>query len=255
MIPFSSRRASGVARRRRDTLALALALVGMLALAACGSNSSTPSATSLIQDAQKAINADSSFHFHMKLDHAGTTGAASLTVEIADGDAKKPSSLKGTATVSTAGSSLDVQFISIGDQQWVLTPLSPTWVSASQLGVSLNLSKVLDPNSGTSAILGDIQHPKNIGDDTISGDGDCWLVEGNVPAGALAAVTGGDPNATTPIDTTACIAKNLDGKGLRQLYELIFKGIAVEGDTAQTTRTFTFTKFDESVDIQPPPQQ
>jgi len=254
MILFSSRTASGPARRRWDTLALVLALVGVLALAACGSGSA-PTAKSLIQDAQKAVNADSAFHFHMKLDHAGTTGAASLTVDVADGDAKKPSSLKGTSTVSTAGSSLDVQFISIGDQQWVLTPLSPNWMLASQFGITLNLSKVLDPTSGVSAILGDMQNPKNAGDDTVAGDEDCWLVEGNIPAGALAAVTGGDPNATTPIDTTACIAKNLDGKGLRQLYELIFKGIAVEGDTAQTTRTFTFSKFDESVDIQPPPQQ
>jgi hypothetical protein len=100
-----------------------------------------------------------------------------------------------------------------------------------------------------------MQNPKNAGDDTISGDGDCWLVEGNVPSGALAAVVGGDPSGTTPIDTTVCVAKNLDGQNLRQLYEIIVKGAAADGDTAQTTRTFTLSKFNESVDIQQPPQQ
>jgi len=51
------------------------------------------------------------------------------------------------------------------------------------------------------------------------------------------------------------VAKNLDGKNLRQLYEIIVKGAAADGDTAQTTRTFTLSKFNESIDIQPPPQQ
>lgn len=72
---------------------------------------------------------------------------------------------------------------------------------------------------------------------------------------ALAAVVGGDPSGTTPIDTAVCVAKNLDGKKLRQLYEIIVKGVAADGDTAQTTCIFTLTKFNVSVAIQPPSQQ
>jgi hypothetical protein len=80
------------------------------------------------------------------------------------------------------------------------------------------------------------------------------LVEGLVPAGDLASITGGDPTSKTPIDTKVCVAKNADGNGLSQPYEFILKGIAADGDTAQTTRTFILTKFDESVKIEPPPQ-
>ncbi|HEY7350992.1 MAG TPA: LppX_LprAFG lipoprotein [Ktedonobacterales bacterium] len=235
-------------------MALSLALVGALVLAACGGEDvSPPSPGALIQAAQKAINSDTAFHFKMRVDHPGTPSVGALSIDAADGDVKKPDQIKGTATVSMGGPDIAVQFIGIGDQEWVLTPLSPDWVSADEYGI--DLGKVLDPDVGISAVLGAMQNPKNIGDDTVSGGGDCWLVQGTVPSGALAAVVGGDPDGTTPIDTTVCIAKNLDGKGLRQPYEIIIKGVAAEGDTAQTTRTFTLSKFNESITIEPPPQQ
>jgi outer membrane lipoprotein-sorting protein len=241
------------ARQRRASLALGLLLLGALALSACGGGATTPAAKSLIQDAQKAINTDAAYHFKMKVDHPGATSATELSITAVDGDVKKPDQIKGTATVSTGGTALSTQFIGIGSQQWILDPISGKWTSADQYGI--DLTKVLDPNTGVSGILGDIQNPKNAGDDTVSGDGDCWLVEGTVPSGALAPITGGDPTATTPIDTTVCIAKNLDGQNLRQPYEIILKGIAIEGDTAQTTRTFTLSKFNETITIEPPPQQ
>ncbi len=229
---------------------MALVLFGALALSACGSTA--PDTSSLIHDAQKAINTDKAFHFKMKLDHPGTGTAAGISVDAADGDVQRPDKAKGTATVSQGGPAIDVQFIGIGSKQYALTPLSPTWM---QIQLGINLGQLLDPRTGVSAILGDMQNPKNVGDDTVLNDGDCWLVEGTVPAGVLAPITGGDPSSTTPIDTTACIAKNLDARGLRQPYQIVLKGIATDGDTAQTTRTFTLTKFNESIDIEPPPQQ
>jgi hypothetical protein len=254
MIRFSALLPQWAVRQRAAPSGLWLVLLAMLALSACGGNDSTPSAQSLIQDAQKAINADSAFHFKMVVDHPGTPSAGTISIDAADGDVKKPNEVKGTATVSMGGPDFGVQFIGIGNQQWILTPLDPTtWVPAGQYGI--DLSKVLDPNTGVSAVLGMLHNPKNVGDDTVSGDGDCWLVEGTVPSGALAAVVGGDPTGTTPIDTTVCVAKNLDGKNLRQPYEIIVKGVAAEGDTAQTTRTFTLSKFNENITIQPPPQQ
>src|ERR1043166_5858723 len=170
---------------------LPLVLLALLALSACGDDASTPGAQSLIQDAQKAINADTAFHFKMEVDHPGTPTAGDIGINAADGDVKKPDQVKGTATISMGGPEFAVQFIGIGNQQWILTPLSPNWVPADQYGI--DLSKILDPNTGISAVLGAMQNPKNVGDDTIPGDGDCWLFRGIVPSGALAAVVGGDP--------------------------------------------------------------
>lgn len=252
MMHFSSRTGGPMNSRGNRYLLLTLTLLGMVLLAACGDSQQTPSASSLIHDAQKAINTDSAFHFKMKLDHPGTPSAQGLEIDAADGDVVKPNKIKGTATVTQGSIPVDVQYIGIGSQQWLLTPLSPTWQSASDLGI--DLGKLLDPNTGVSAVLGDMKNPKNAGDDTVMNDGDCWLVEGTVPAGDLAPITGGDPTATNPVDTTVCVAKNTDSKGLRQPYEVILKGVVVDGDLAQTTRTFTLSKFNESIDIQPPPQ-
>ncbi len=253
MVRFSAAIPRKTVRQRRAPLALWLALLGMLALAACGGEESAPGANSLIQDARKAINTDTAFHFKMEVEHPGTPTTGTLAINAADGDVKKPDQIKGTATVSMGGPAVEVQFIGIGKQQWVLTPLSPKWETSDQYGI--DLSKVLDPNTGVSAVLEAIENPKNVGEDTVAGDGDCWLVEGTVPSGKLAAVVGGDPTATTPIDTTVCVAKNLDDKGLRQPYEIIIKGVAAEGDTPETTRTFTLSKFNENITIEPPPQQ
>ena len=253
MIRFSSSRIRArVSSRGNRYVLLTLTLLGMLVLAACGDSQQTPSASSLIQDAQKAINTDTAFHFKMKLDHPGTAASDELVIDAADGDVLKPDKIKGTATVTEGSLPIDVQYIGIGSQQWLLTPLSPDWQSASDLGI--DLGKLLDPNTGISSVLGAMQNPKNTGDDTILNDGDCWLVEGTVPAGALAPITGGDPTATNAVDTTVCVAKDTDSKSLRQPYELILKGVVLDGDTAQTTRTFTLSKFNESIDIEPPPQ-
>ncbi len=237
--------------RKRAELLPALAMLGALLLSACGGGQA-PDAKSLIQDAQKAINTDTSFHFKMKVAHPGSSSPAEVLVNSADGDVQKPDKIQGTATVAAGGPVFDVQFVSIGSEQWILTPLSPKWMSATDVGI--DLGKVLDPNTGISAVLGDIRNPKNVGDDTVPGDGDCWLVEGTMSAGDLAPITGGDPTSTTPVDTTVCVAKNLDSQGLRQPYQVILKGMAVNGDTAQTTRTFTLSRFNESIDIQPPKQ-
>ena len=240
----------------RRWFAPTLALLALLLLSACGGSSgpTAPDAKTLIQDAQKAVNTDTAFHFEMKLDHPGTAGPSGILVSQAKGDVVRPDKIMGTATATLNGAAVEVQFIGIGTQQWLLIPiLSPNWMPASDLGI--NLGALLDPGTGASSILGQLQNPKNNGDDTVPGDGDCWVVQGSVPSGALAGITGGDPNGTTPIATTLCVAKNLDSAKLRQLYEVILKGIATDGDTAQTTRTITFSKFNETLDIEPPPTQ
>jgi hypothetical protein len=233
---------------------LSLSVAVVFLLSACGGDTPTaPDPKALLQDAQKALSTDTTYHYKFKVEHAGTGGASGFQVMAADGDVVQPNKVQGTGTVSVGGASIEAQFIGIGQDQWVLAPpLVSEWTSVKDL--NLNLGTALsDPTGSVTKVLQEMQQPKNQGDDTIPGDGDCWVVEGTVPAGALAGITGGDPNSTAPLDTTVCVAKNLDSGKLRQLFELTLKGIAIDGDTAQTTRTFTFTKFNASVDIQPPP--
>lgn len=254
--PASSQISRRMSRQRLPWWMLALSVAAMFLLASCGGDNNgptAPDAKSLIQDAQKAITSDSAYHYKLKLEHAGTSGTSGFQITSADGDVVKPDKVRGTGTVAVGGASIEAQFIGIGQNQWVLAPpVVPSWTSVKDLNLDLGTA-LSDPTGAVTKVLAGMQQPKNRGEDTIPGDGDCWVVEGTVPAGALASVTGGDPTSTAPLDTTICVAKNLDGGKQRQLFELSLKGIAVDGDTAQTTRTFTFSKFNEAITIDPPP--
>lgn len=257
MLHFSAKSLWRAVRWRLAPFALGLLVLAMSALTACsvgsvvGGAEYTPGAQSLLQDARKAMDADATFHFTLKVDHPGAPRAGTLALLAATGDARRPNQAKGAATVSMGGPEVAVQFISIGDQQWVQSPLNPQWVLAGQTGI--NLSHVFDSSTGISAMLNALQKTgANNGQDTVAGNGDCWIVEGTLPPSAVAAVVGVTPGGTSPVDTTVCVAKNLDGKGLRQLYEMIVKGVVTAGDTTQTTRTVTFSKFNETIAIQPP---
>lgn len=249
---FFAMLARGGAHQRRAPLALTLALLGAVALSACGGgggNSGEPAAATLIQQAQQAITRDSAYHFKLTVDHPGTGGSSGLSITQADGDVVRPDKIQGTAHVTGNIGSLDVPFVGIGSQQWI--QINGVWTTPGSLGV--DIGALPDPSKVISMVLSDMQNPQGIGDDSVD-SGDCWLVEGTVPAGDLASITGGDPTSKAPIDTKVCVAKNADGKGLYQPYEFILKGVAADGDTSQTTRTFLLSKFDESVNIQPPTQ-
>jgi hypothetical protein len=257
MLRLSAKSPWSTVRGHKTPFALVLLMVVVSSLTACsvgsvlGGAEDTPGALSLLQDAKKAMDTDAAFHFTLKVDHPGTPSAGTVALLTAAGDAKRPNQAKGTATVLMGGSAVAVQFISIGDQQWVQSPLNPQWVPAGHAGI--NLSHVFDPATGISAMLSALQKTgANNGQDTVAGDEDCWIVEGTLPPSAVAAVVGVKPSGTDPVDTTVCVAKTLDGQGLRQLYELIVKGVVAVGDTAQTTRTVMFSKFNETITIEPP---
>jgi hypothetical protein len=257
MLRFSAKSLWSAVRWRQAPFVLGLLMLAISALTACslgsvvGGSEYTPGAQSLLQDARKAMDTNTAFYFTLKVDHAGAPRAGTVALLAATGDARRPNQAKGNAAVSMGGPEEVVYFISIGDQQWVQAPLSPQWVLAGQAGI--NLSHLFDPATGMGAMLNALQKTgANNGQDTVAGDGDCWIVEGTLPPSAVAAVVGVTPSGSAPVDTTVCVAKTLDEQGLRQLYELIVKGVVAVGDTAQTTRTVMFSKFNETITIEPP---
>lgn len=217
------------------TLALLLLLLG------CGGgNSTAPSAQQLIKEAQTAIGKVTSYHFNLKAQNIGTTG--SLPIQSADGDIVVPDKLQANANVIFNGATIQAQLIAIDNNQYI--NVLGGWQKTNGL---LDPRVLSDPQTGVAAILGHLQNPSTPSDSSSNGT-PCWSITGKLDPTSLAGITGGGAPAGTLDDATVCI-----GKSDKLPYLIVIKGVAAQGDTAQTVRTFTLSKFNEHITINPPP--
>jgi hypothetical protein len=218
-----------------------LFILALLALVGFGgsSNTPTPTAQQLIKSAQSAIQKVTSYHFNLKVDNPPTSG--SLPLQSADGDIVVPDKLKAIANAHVGGAVLQVQIVAIGNNQYIY--LLGGWQKTTGL---LDPRSLSDSRTGVSAILGNIQTPGSPTDSTTAGTA-CWSISGKLNATYLKGITGGGAPAGTMDDITTCI-----GKSDNLPYLIIVKGIAAQGDSAQTTRTFKLSKFGEHVTIVSP---
>lgn len=223
----------------------AIMLCGMLALvlilASCGggNNTNAPSAQQLIKNAQAAIQKVTSYHFNLKAQNIGT--ASSLPIQSADGDIVVPDKLQANASVLFGGANVQARIITIGNDEYV--NILGGWQKTSGL---LDPRTLADPQTGVSAILGQLQNLSTPSDSSSNGT-PCWSINGKLDASHLAGITGGGAPTGTMDDVTTCI-----GKSDNLPYLIVIKGIAATGDTAATTRTFTLSKFNEQISIVAP---
>lgn len=216
------------------TLILVLLLVG------CSNTSANaPSAQTLIKNAQAAIKKVTAYHFNLKSQNIGTGGP--LPIESADGDIVVPDKLQANANVLFSGAIVQAEIIAIGNDQYI--NVLGGWQKTSGL---LNPRALSDPQTGVAAILGQIQNPSKPTASSSNGT-PCWSINGKLNASLLSGITGGGAPAGTVDDVTTCI-----GQSDNLPYLIVIKGIAAQGDTAQTTRTFTLSKFNEHITINAP---
>jgi hypothetical protein len=224
----------------RPVLAGLLCLLVFFLTACGGSNSSsTPDAKQLIKDAQAAILRVTSYHFKLVTANVGTQ--AKLPIVSAEGDIVVPDKLKATANALLLGNIVQVQIITIGNQQYIL--LFGAWQATTGL---LDPRTLSDPQKGVASILGHIQNPSNPTDSTVGGR-PCWQIDGKLDPSYLVGITGGGAPAGATDDITSCI-----GKADKLPYQIIIKGPAATGDTDKTVRTFTLSNFGEHVTIKAP---
>lgn len=220
---------------------LALACVMLLLLAACGGANTTPDAHQLISQAQSAIQKVSSYHFNLAVDNPGTGG--SLVIKNANGDILVPDKLKATANVLVLSSVVQVQMISIDSQQYVTNPITGTWMPATGL---LDPRTLSNSRTGVASILGHIQNPTTPKDSSANGTS-CWSIDGTLDSQYLSGITGGGTPTGSKVAVTTCI-----GKSDHLPYLIRITGIATQGDSAKTVRTFTLSKFNEQLTITAP---
>jgi hypothetical protein len=217
----------------------AVLVAALLALAACGA--APPDAATLLKNAQVKFDQTKSFHFVLNASHLGASDALGVTYAV--GDVQRPDRLKATANANVGGFALSVRLIVIGQQQW-FDPGIGTYQPTTQFGSFLT---IFDAQQGVGAVLIHMQQPSTP-QDAMSGNTPCWKVSGKVDTSLLAAIVGSStlPQGTT-VQTSVCI-----GKSDNALYSVTLAGAVTQSDTAQTSRSFTLSNFDQPVDIEPP---
>ncbi|MBV9231430.1 MAG: LppX_LprAFG lipoprotein [Chloroflexi bacterium] len=231
----------------------ALCFVSVLLLTGCslpwkhsasaGLNGTTPTAQQLLASLQKNFADVSAFHVVMQVQNPGPAAQGQVQIRNANGDVIMPDKVKAQATVILSGQSVMVNLISVGGNQYITDPITGQWRVIK--GV-LDPRTLTNPNTGIVSLLGKVQHITQPASDTVNNT-PCWRVTGQLDAKYIAFLSGGGVPAGTMLQTSACI-----GKDDSLPYQVSVTGRAAPGDTAQTSRTFIMSKYNESIQISAP---
>ena len=202
-----------------------------------------PTTTQLLTSLQKSFRQVSAFHVTMEVQNAGPVGQDSIQIRSANGDVAMPDKVKAQATVIMSGQSLTVNLISVGDNQFITDPVTGQWRV---------IKGVLDPRTLTNpdtGIISVVSKLRNVSQPTsaVVGGNPCWQITGQLNAKDLAFFTGGGVPDGTLLQTVVCV-----GKGDSLPYLVRATGQAAAGDTPQTTRIFTMSNYNESINIVAP---
>jgi hypothetical protein len=204
---------------------------------------SKPTSQQVLSTVQKNFRTINTFHLIMKVDNLGNASGSQIQIRSADGDVIMPDKVKALASVLFSGQLVTIKLVSIGDVQYITDPITGQW---RVLKGVLNVSTLTSPDTGVISLVGKLQNVAGPTDDVVNGV-PCWRVTGLLDAKYLKFLTGGGVPAGTMLQTSVCAGK-ADG----QLYQLSAVGQAAKGDTAQTSRTFTISNYNEHVTITAP---
>ena len=206
-------------------------------------NAPRPTAQHLLATLTKNFKAVNSFHVIMQVDNAGPVSDNQVQIRTANGDVVMPDKIKAQATVIMSGQAMTVNFVSVADNQFITDPITGQWRVIK--GV-LDPRTLTNPDTGVISLVSKVQNASQPVSDHVNGIS-CWRIKGQLDAKYLAFFTGGGVPAGTMLQTSACI-----GKGDSLPYQLIVTGQAASGDTAQTTRTFNMSNYNETISIATP---
>jgi len=202
-----------------------------------------PTTPQLLTSLQKKFRSTSSFHVTMEVQNPGPVEQDHIQIRNANGDVSMPDKVKAQATVIMSGQSLTVNLISVGDNQFITDPVTGQWRVIK--GV-LDPRTLTNPNTGIISIVNKVQNVSQPTSAVVDGN-PCWQITGQLKAKDLAFFTGGGVPDGTMLQTVACI-----GKGDSLPYLVSVTGQAAAGDTLQTTRIFTMSNYNETINIVAP---
>jgi hypothetical protein len=233
-------------RTRRTRCSQLAAGVVLVALAAAGCGSSSPStpadATRLLDRARAVVAKTTAVHFVLARTAGGGGGGGSgLVLTGGEGDIARPGLLSGTFTVETGGVTASVGVLAKGGTFLVKLPFQSTYArtNPATYGIS-DPSTLLDPGRGLSALLGAATSVTAAGQARVGGDVIDRL-SARVPGSAVTIPPDHDPSR--PVSLVIGV---VPGSG--QVRTLALTGPFGAGDTTQTY-TLTLTDYDEAVHV------
>ena len=202
-----------------------------------------PTAQQLFASMQKNFRTVNSFHVIMKTSNLGTSSGNHIQIRSAEGDVVMPDKVKAQASVILSGQNVTVNLISFGATQYITDPITGQWRVVK--GV-LDPRTLTNPDTGIISLAGKLQNVSTPTDDAANGV-PCWRVNGLLDAKYIAFFTGGGVPAGTLLQTSICVGKT-DGLP----HNLSVVGRATSTDTAQTSRTFDISNYNENISIVAP---
>jgi LppX_LprAFG lipoprotein len=142
--------------RRTAAPLLALALLAVPALTACGGGSGDDaSAAELLADAKRTLDETDTLHFVL-----GSEGAPEVGTELVggEGDIARPASFEGTLQVLAMGSTLDLAVVSVDGTVYAQLPFTSGYsvVDPAQFGFG-DPGALIDPDTGISQLLAEAE--------------------------------------------------------------------------------------------------
>lgn len=141
--------------RRARAAMLALALLAVPVLGACGSDEPEQSPAELLQQAKETLDEAQSAHFVLDSENAPTSGTALVGGE---GDIARPSSFEGTLQVVAMAATLDLEVISVDGTVYAQLPFTTGFsvVDPAEFGFG-DPGALLDPDTGISQLLAEAE--------------------------------------------------------------------------------------------------
>ena len=223
---------------------MALAVFLAFVVVSCFSNGDVPPETidigDLLRRSGEATSQLNTFHFTLQHNEGGNTPFdETLAITEAEGDVEKPDKISvDFSAVFSANFAMRSSVIAIGDDSYMINPLSGNWEKSA---AAVNPLAFFDPQKGIGAMITDLRDPK-----LTSNTEDEYIIEGDLDAQALRPLLG---DATREGVVRAEIT--LD-KGALFLKRAVIEGRVTDYEPDGVTRTLTLSRFNEPLSISAP---
>jgi hypothetical protein len=203
----------------------------------------TPTPQQLLDRAAAATDALKAFHFTLNHENGTTPIAQGISMRKAEGDFVKPDRFKGTIDGTLGGGlTITAKVIGIGSNTWIST-IGDRYVSLQN---GIGAAAILDPQNGVLKAVRSVKSPQLVGSERLNGV-DTSIVSGTVDAGDLQALdSAAQPGK--PVTGRVWIASS-DGR----IQRIRLEGPLNDQEPANIARIIELSRFDQTVDIQPPP--